>query len=77
MSAEDNHFFGALTLFFGPLFIAGGWLAAFTDVGLGFILAGTAMLAATPLLWRSWRAALLAAALVTTGWTWPLLLSLA
>ncbi len=77
MNAEDARFFGSLAFVFGPLFMAGGWLAAFTDVGLGLILAGTAMLAAAPLLRRSWRTALPAAALLTTGWAWPLLISLA
>ncbi len=50
MTAADLRFYGFLCLGFGPLFVAGGWFAAFTDVGAFLIFAGLAMLLASPAL---------------------------
>ena len=76
MTPEDRAFYGFLLFVFGPLFIAGGWLASFTIVGFFLILAGTAMLIVAPLLLRSLKAAVAAGALGLLGWTWPFLLSI-
>ncbi|MPZ49616.1 MAG: hypothetical protein GEU75_10025 [Dehalococcoidia bacterium] len=73
MKAEDRRFYGILALAFGPLFIAGGWLAAFTDVGWVLILLGAAMLLASPVLLRSLRTVPLVAILVALGLGWPYL----
>jgi hypothetical protein len=51
MSLEDQRFYGKLLLVFGPLFIAGGWLAAFTDVGAVLIFVGAAMIWRRPCSW--------------------------
>ena len=71
MTREDARFYGLPALVFGPLFIAGGWLAAFTEVGFALILAGTAMLLAAPVLWHSAKVAVAALALIIIGWGWP------
>ena len=71
MTSEDARFYGLLALLFGPLFIAGGWLAAFTDVGFMLYVAGTAMLLLAPLLRRSLNVAAAALALLAVGWGWP------
>ena len=70
MTGEDRRFYGLLLLAFGPLFLAGGWLASFTAVGAVLIFAGTAMLLAAPLLLRSIRAGAVALGLVAAGWGW-------
>jgi hypothetical protein len=74
MTREDATFYGRLALVSGPALIVGGWLAAFTDVGLAFILAGSVMLLASPLLLHSLKAAVLALTLLVLAWTWPYLL---
>ncbi len=71
MTRDDARFYGLLALVFGPLFIAGGWLAVFSDVGFVLILAGTAMLLLAPVLRRSLNVALAALALLVVGWGWP------
>ena len=71
MTSEDARFYGLLALLFGPLFIAGGWLAAFTDVGFMLYVAGTAMLLLAPLLRRSLNVVAAALALLAVGWGWP------
>ena len=71
MTGEDARFYGLLALLFGPLFIAGGWLAAFTDVGFMLYVAGTAMLLLAPLLRRSLNVVAAALALLAVGWGWP------
>jgi hypothetical protein len=76
MTGEDRRFYGLLLLAFGPLFIAGGWLASFTLVGVALIVAGSAMLLAAPLLLRSIRVFALACGLVVVGWGWPWMVSL-
>jgi len=76
MSSSDRRFYGALLLVFGPLFIAGGWLAAFTDVGFLFILTGAAMILAAPILLRSFRILPLSLGLVALGLGWPWAVSL-
>jgi len=72
---ESTRFYGRLALVFGPLFIAGGWLAAFTEVGAVLIFAGTAMLLASVALLRTWQSVALAAAALLIGLGWPFLLS--
>jgi hypothetical protein len=76
MTGEDRRFYGLLLLTFGPLFIAGGWLAAFTLVGAVLIFAGTLMLLAAPILLRSIRVVAVALGLVAAGWGWPWVASL-
>ena len=76
MTAADRRFYGALLLAFGTLFIAGGWLAAFTSVGALLIFSGTVMLLAAPLLLRSLRVGALALGLVGLGWGLPWVASL-
>lgn len=76
MGSDERRFWGVLTLVFGPLFIAGGWLAAFTDVGLVLIFAGSLMLLVSPVLLHSCRAVPVVALLLALGWGWPWLLSL-
>jgi len=71
VTSEDARFYGLLALLFGPLFIAGGWLAAFTDVGFMLYVAGTAMLLLAPLLRRSLNVVAAALALLAVGWGWP------
>jgi hypothetical protein len=43
MTAADRRFASNLFLVFGPLFVAGGFLAAFTDPGALFVYLGVAM----------------------------------
>ena len=50
MSAADRRFASWLLIVFGPLFVLGGFLAAFTDVGALCVFAGLAMLASGLLL---------------------------
>lgn len=76
MTREDRRFYGLLLLTFGPLFIVGGWLAAFTMVGAVLILAGSLMLLAAPILLRSVRTFAVACGLVVAGWGWPWVASL-
>jgi hypothetical protein len=71
MTDADRRFYGILLLTFGPLFVLGGWLAAFTEVGALLILAGCAMLLVAPVLLRSVRVLALALGLVTFGLGWP------
>ncbi|HWO72616.1 MAG TPA: hypothetical protein VNN21_03580 [Dehalococcoidia bacterium] len=71
MSREDARFYGWLALVFGPLFLLGGWLAVFTEVGVFLILAGLVALVLAPLLLRSVKAALAALALAVLGLGWP------
>lgn len=72
---DDLRFYGRLMLVFGPLFILGGWLAAFTDVGAWMIFAGAAMLLASVALLRTRQSVALAAAALLIGLGWPFLLS--
>ena len=44
MTTEDRRFTSTLLIVFGPLFVAGGYLAAFTLDGALFVFAGLAML---------------------------------
>ena len=76
MSDADRHFYGVLLLVFGPLFIAGGWLAAFTGVGALLIFAGIAMLLAAPVFLRSLRILFFSLGLATLGLGWPWVASL-
>ncbi len=76
MTASDWHTMGMFALVFGPLFIVGGWLAAFTGVGFALIVLGAAMLLASPVLLRSIRMVPVVAVLVAFGLGWPLLLAL-
>lgn len=76
MTGSDRRFYAALMLVFGPLFIAGGWLASFTAVGAALIFAGTAMLIAAPILLRSLRVVPVSIGLVVFGWAWPWVLTL-
>jgi ABC-type molybdate transport system permease subunit len=76
MTAADRRFYGTLLLVFGPLFLAGGWLAAFTEVGFIFILTGAAMILAAPIMLRSIRVLPLSLGLVALGLGWPLALGL-
>jgi hypothetical protein len=71
MTGADRRFYGTLLLVFGPLFIAGGWLAAFTMVGALLIFTGAAMLLAAPVILRSFRIAPLSLGLVALGLGWP------
>jgi hypothetical protein len=71
VTADDRRFYAVLFHMFGPLFIAGGWLAAFTLVGSALIRAGTGMLILSPLPLRSVRSLAAALGLVVLGWTWP------
>lgn len=73
MSREDARFYGWLALVFGPLFLLGSWLAAFTEVGVFLILAGLVALVLAPLLLRSLKAALAALAFAVLGLGWPYL----
>lgn len=45
MDERDRRFFSWLGLIFGPLFVAGGFVAAFTIEGALFIWAGLALFA--------------------------------
>jgi hypothetical protein len=74
MTEDDRRFYGKLLLTFGPLFILGGWLAAFTEVGLLLYLSGSVMLAIAPILLRSFKALLAGAGLFVLAWTWPFLI---
>ena len=72
---DDRSFWTILLLVAGPLLQAGGWAAAFTDVGAVFVIAGSLLSLAgfgvTP------RPLTLAAALVGLGiggWAWFALL---
>jgi hypothetical protein len=76
MTPADRRFYGILLLAFGPLFIAGGWLASFTLVGAVLIFAGAAMLLVAPILLRSFKVTLLSLGLVGLGWGWPWIVSL-
>jgi len=73
VSREDARFYGWLALVFGPLFLLGGWLAVFTEVGVFLILAGLVALVLAPLLLRGVKAALAALALAVLGLGWPFL----
>jgi hypothetical protein len=76
MTGADRRFYGTLLLVFGPLFVAGGWLAAFTDVGFVLILAGAVMILAAPIMLRSIRVLPLSLGLVALGLGWPLAVGL-
>lgn len=76
MTAADRRFYGTLPLAFGPLFIAGGWLAAFTTVGALLMFTGAAMLLAAPVLLRSYRILPLSLGLVALGCGLPWVASL-
>ena len=51
MTAADRCFTATLLLVFGPLFILGGFLAAFTVEGALFVFLGLAMVVVGALLW--------------------------
>jgi hypothetical protein len=60
MDAADRRFTWILLVVFGPLFVFGGFLAAFTVpgavfvfLGLGMLLSGLAMAVRVPLLWAA------------------------
>ena len=72
---DSTRFYGRLALVFGPLFIAGGWLAALTEVGAVLIFAGTAMLLMSALLLRTWPSAIVAAGALVITWGLPFLAS--
>jgi hypothetical protein len=74
MTREDARFYGLLCLVFGPLFIFGGWLAAFTEVGFIMYLAGSIMLLLAPVLMRNLKALLAGLSLLVLAWTWPFLI---
>lgn len=39
----DRHFYSTLFLAVAPCFMAGGWIVAFTQIGAGLIVLGSAM----------------------------------
>jgi hypothetical protein len=71
MTADARNFYGKLGLTFGPLFIVGGWLAAFTEVGAVLIVAGVVMVIVAPVLLQSWKLVPVALATVAVGLGWP------
>jgi hypothetical protein len=76
MTESDRRFLVVLLLTFGALFIAGGWLAAFTAVGAMLIYTGTAMLLAAPILLRSLKVGSVSLGLLALGWGMPWVASL-
>ncbi len=73
-AGEDRRFYGRLLLVFGPLFIVGGWLAAFTEPGAWFILTGAVLTLASVALLRTWQSAVLAVTALVVLLGWPFVL---
>ncbi len=71
MEDRDRRFWTILALTAGPLLQAGGWLAAFTEIGALFVIAGSAMsLAGFALLPRAVTFAAGLFGLAIGGWGW-------
>ena len=69
--AADRRFYATLFLVTGPFFQAGGWIAAFTEVGAVLVFLGPAMSAAGFLLRRNrWTLAFAMAGIALGGWGW-------
>ena len=74
MDRDTEHFTRRLLLIFGPLWIAGGFLAAFTLVGAVFVFLGIAMLVTSALMYGPapwWLATVVGLVVfsVLTAWT--------
>ncbi len=74
VSADDRRFYGRLLLVFGPLFIIGGWLAAFTEPGAWFIYTGATLTLASVALLRTWQSAVVAVTALVVLLGWPFFL---
>ncbi len=75
MRDDDRRFTRWLLAIAGPAFVAGGFLAAFTDIGAVLVFIGLGMLAAAAVLWTRLPAA--AAALAGVFVTAALVVQLA
>lgn len=73
----DRRFYSTLFLVFAPLFMAGGWLATFTEIGAALIVGGSALAVAGFALRPSLRTGAVAALELAAGWlAVPLLVEL-
>jgi hypothetical protein len=73
-AVDDRRFYSTLFLCLAPAFMAGGWLAAFTDVGAGLIYLGSGMAVAGAFVRPSLARAAIAVGDLAAGWlTVPLL----
>lgn len=73
-SEDGRRFYSTLFLAFAPLFMLGGWIAAFTDVGAGLIYLGSLLAILGFALQPSCRRGAAAVGALAAGWGLPLVL---